>query len=720
MASKDGDNGAGSSSSSGASPEPGREPHVHFQQRPGQSFQGRWQDRPMGPCAFPLRLCYYNNSKTMHNSNVLQVILREHGFHRVETMAECNIFWAAGQVDPPDLRNLQPHQRVNKFPKASALTLKANLWSNFARFARRFGPQHFDYMPPTFVLPSQLEALEAQMETDDPERVWILKPAAAYCGRGISLHRSIDGVPDALRAQRGVACSYIDPPYLVNGLKNDVRIYVLVTSWHPLVVYLYEEGLARFATGVYSLADLNQRTTHLTNYSLNKHSQKFVANTDAAEDATGSKWSLSAFRRHLAEDLGEKVAEQAWRKVDDIVVKTAVSAVPVMSEAMKSYVLSAAEGRPCSQCFQVFGFDVMLDAAGRPWLLEVNLDPALRTESPLDMKIKSNMLMDLLNLVGVPATESKPDAPPPPFPGVAAEVLAALSAAAEAHVPLVMGEPASEVGPAPGSAAAAAAVKAVDHPPRQTDVGFGGAADDGGGAAQQQAVLEHVNAEFARSKGGRPAPASLGLPLHLHPRAHPQAAAGGASSPRTARPSMCPSSTTPATRSIGCPSPRDAARAVAVWCRSVELGAALHPRCRHLFLCACPSGSSALRLPHTPHAPATFIVVRALRSSSQRPRDCSCPAGHAVNMCHVVSVRLSVRCEATRRSGTSPRARGTAIGSSRHDRRLLGALEVGAWSKLSELQRHVSRLSSVLSLCYCPTSHGSRSSRCPRPAPRVA
>lgn len=37
---------------------------------------------------------------------------------------------------------------------------------------------------------------------------------------------------------------------------------------------------------------------------------------------------------------------------------------------------------------QVFGFDVMLDVDAKPWLLEVNLDPALKTDAPLDLRIK--------------------------------------------------------------------------------------------------------------------------------------------------------------------------------------------------------------------------------------------------------------------------------------------------------------------------------------------
>ena len=44
---------------------------------------------------------------------------------------------------------------------------------------------------------------------------------------------------------------YISRPYLINDTKFDMRIYVLVTSFHPLVLYLYQDGLVRFASGMF-------------------------------------------------------------------------------------------------------------------------------------------------------------------------------------------------------------------------------------------------------------------------------------------------------------------------------------------------------------------------------------------------------------------------------------------------------------------------------------
>ena len=47
----------------------------------------------------------------------------------------------------------------------------------------------------------------------------------------------------------------------------------------------------------------------------------------------------------------------------------------------------------------------MIDSDLKPWLLEVNLSPSLNCDTPIDMKIKSALLCDLLNLIGIPAVD---------------------------------------------------------------------------------------------------------------------------------------------------------------------------------------------------------------------------------------------------------------------------------------------------------------------------
>ena len=75
-----------------------------------------------------------------------------------------------------------------------------------------------------------------------------------------------------------LVCKYINNPLLVDGFKFDCRLYVAVTSFDPLRLYLYEEGLTRFSTVKYeyNLTDLDNPWMHLTNYSVNKTSEDYV------------------------------------------------------------------------------------------------------------------------------------------------------------------------------------------------------------------------------------------------------------------------------------------------------------------------------------------------------------------------------------------------------------------------------------------------------------
>ena len=58
-------------------------------------------------------------------------------------------------------------------------------------------------------------------------------------------------------------------------------------------------------------------------------------------------------------------------------------------------------------CFELLGFDIMIDNLLEPWLIEVNLSPSLGCDTPLDLRVKGTMISDLFTLIGVVPLEKR-------------------------------------------------------------------------------------------------------------------------------------------------------------------------------------------------------------------------------------------------------------------------------------------------------------------------
>ena len=94
----------------------------------------------------------------------------------------------------------------------------------------------------------------------------------------------IDDINDVNVDELSVISRYVTNPLLINGHKFDLRIYVLITCYEPLRVYVFQEGLARFASETYtSKINKNNKYMHLTNYSINKKNEKFRLDIDKIE-----------------------------------------------------------------------------------------------------------------------------------------------------------------------------------------------------------------------------------------------------------------------------------------------------------------------------------------------------------------------------------------------------------------------------------------------------
>lgn len=60
-----------------------------------------------------------------------------------------------------------------------------------------------------------------------------------------------------------------------------------------------------------------------------------------------------------------------------------------------------------TNCYELLGFDVLIDSDLKPWLLEVNISSSMATDAPLDMMIKSTLCVDTFNLIGIKKYDRK-------------------------------------------------------------------------------------------------------------------------------------------------------------------------------------------------------------------------------------------------------------------------------------------------------------------------
>lgn len=201
-----------------------------------------------------------------------------------------------------------------------------------------------------------------------------------------------------------VAQRYVDDPLLIDGLKFDLRLYVVLAGVNPLRVFLYEDGLARFATNPYVSAqrgDIGDLFTHLTNYSINKTSANFCAARNGEPDDQIEVEEPLQHKRTFQQVLrviqkqGRDVTELK-RRIEDLVVKTMTTGQNYLSQVYSTLHPDNAENE---QCFQVLGLDVLIDSKLKPWLLEINQSPSFHTDGRVDHQVKTKLLEDTFALL---------------------------------------------------------------------------------------------------------------------------------------------------------------------------------------------------------------------------------------------------------------------------------------------------------------------------------
>jgi len=269
-------------------------------------------------------------------------------------------------------------------------------------------PSLYTYHPITFILPRDRDTVELFMRQQQQQHdttvnhtttnhlhthlhqpIYILKPAAGRQGKDIRLITHISELPSNSSRHSSkdiyVLQQYISNPFLgIGSYKFDLRLYVLITSYHPLRIHLYDDGLVRFSSYPYSRDDYTNRYKHLTNFTINKYNCKTV-NSMKPIIGMGCKWTIHQLFSYMSDCLHISTSI-IWEHIKVLVISTILTSIQQVPQTSRS--------------FELFGFDVMLDDTLKPWLLEVNASPALATTTWHDRIVKYSMLHSLLDAIG--------------------------------------------------------------------------------------------------------------------------------------------------------------------------------------------------------------------------------------------------------------------------------------------------------------------------------
>ncbi|XP_044527680.1 probable tubulin polyglutamylase TTLL2 [Gracilinanus agilis] len=318
---------------------------------------------------------------------IVKNVLLERGWKKfnenVQDVGDWNLYWRTSSFRMIDYKNVKPWQRLNHHPGTTTLTRKDYLARHLKHMKGIYGASLYAFCPLTFIMPNEYIKFVAEYSREKEAlgrkpSYWICKPAELSRGRGIIIFSDLK---DLIFDCTTVIQKYITNPFLVAKYKCDLRIYVCVAGFRPLTIYIYQEGLARFATEEFDLTNLKNNCAHLTNSSINKAGASYKKNKVGV--GRGCKWTLTRFFSYLrSNDVDDLLL---WQRINQLVILTMLAIAPSVPFV--------------SNCFELFGFDILIDDKFKPWLLEVNYSPGLSLDCSTDESVKRKLIHDVIELM---------------------------------------------------------------------------------------------------------------------------------------------------------------------------------------------------------------------------------------------------------------------------------------------------------------------------------
>ena len=383
--------------------------------------------------------CYYHILPGNNSQLVEKCLLTRPNWEKTsepENLISCNLIWTELSHD----MNFSLHgeidysQVVNHFEFHTEISNKKNLFINLLRYCEYNRINLFAFYPLTIILyfkkefyPEQIEGFK-QIYLDLPNMIegtikekdektyyfranlvkrvgnvqkiiipksnyigrntWLLKRTNLNRGRQIKIFSDLKQILNEIEESKTkcnnlIIQKYIEAPALYNNRKFDIRIWVLFTyvaRCSNIDVYVFKEGHLKACSEPFCLGS-DDLFVHLTNYSVQKYNRNF------SKIEIGNEISFKTFQ----DELDKTNANKNFKK--DIFPKiTKIIAISANSCKNKINILNR------NNCFEIFGYDFILDQDYEPFLLEVNTNPGLEESSPLIKMLVPRMIDDAFRL----------------------------------------------------------------------------------------------------------------------------------------------------------------------------------------------------------------------------------------------------------------------------------------------------------------------------------
>ena len=269
--------------------------------------------------------------------------------------------------DEIDFLKVRKEVKINQIPGQWVLGRKDCFTKAYNRMREKNAS--YSFYPESFVLPEDMEKLRKFMMEE--KRIFLIKPVNWFSGLGIKITDSIGKIfkhklfrrvllLDDILLQGGkyLVQEYIDRPLLIKGRKFDVRLFLLITSVDPLIVYLYNDGLVGLSCEQFTMdsGELGNKYVHLSNYNINKNHDSF--------NFKEHRWKLSRLWNYLRQEHGVDT-DKLWQETREVCLKTVFCCLDQLREEAKDKTKSH------YNCFKLLSVDIMYDQDLKPWVLEV-------------------------------------------------------------------------------------------------------------------------------------------------------------------------------------------------------------------------------------------------------------------------------------------------------------------------------------------------------------